>query len=131
MIDNLSKIMVSTKCIDELKKIVDYDILVSLSCNYENINSNIKLLSSYGIENMDELFINKYYIFVEEPEKLVKKFSKYNIPVFIQIINNDCNAIDTIMLKRVDLSLFFFRIFIFILICIPGFCSFYVIKYFL
>ena len=97
MIDNLSKIMVSTKCIDELKKIVDYDILVSLSCNYENKNSNIKLLSSYGIENMDELFINKYYIFVEEPEKLVKKFSKYNIPVFIQIINNDCNAIDTIM----------------------------------
>lgn len=97
MIDNLSKIKVSTKCIDELKKSLDYDTLISLASNYNNINDNIKLLYSYGIENMDELFLNKYYIFVEETEKLVKKFAKYNIPVFIQIINNDCNAIDSII----------------------------------
>ena len=97
MIDNLSKIRVSTKCINKLKEIVSFDTLVSLSNNYENINCNIRLLSSYGIENMDELFLNKYYIFIEKTENLAKKFSKYNIPVFIQIINNDCNAIDNIM----------------------------------
>lgn len=97
MINNLSKILVSEKCIDRLEKSLDHDILISLSNNYKNINDNIKLLSSYGIENMDELFFNKYYIFVEETEKLAKKFAKYNIPVFVQIINNDCNAIDSII----------------------------------
>mgnify|MGYP004545541683 CR=1 FL=1 len=97
MIDNLSKIRVSTKCIKELEKIIDYDTLVSLANNYENINCNIRLLSSYGVEDMDELFLNKYYIFTEKTEKIAKKFAKYNIPVFVQIINNDCNAIDSIM----------------------------------
>lgn len=46
---------------------------------------------------MNNLFLNKYYIFILKTEELVKKFSKYNIRVFVQIINNDINAINKIL----------------------------------
>lgn len=97
MIDDLNEINVSKKCLEALKQNLDYDTLVSIAFNKNIINENIKLLNSYGIENMDDLFLNKYYIFILKPEELVKKFSKYNIPVFVQIINNDINAIDKIL----------------------------------
>lgn len=97
MINDLNEINVSKKCLETLKKTFDYDTLVSLALNKDIINKNIKLLDSYGIENVDELFFNKYYIFILKTEELTKKFSKFNIPVFVQIINNDINAIDKIL----------------------------------
>ena len=97
MINDLKNINVSKKCLETLINNNDYDTLVSLSINKDIINENIRLLDSYGVENIDELFLNKYYIFVLKTEELVKKFSKFNIPVFIQIINNDLNAIDKIL----------------------------------
>lgn len=97
MIENINKINVSKNCIEKLRDTLSYDELISIDSNYEIINNNIKLLQSYGIENMDELFLNKYYIFIEKTETLAKRFSKYNIPVYVQIINNDFSAIDEIM----------------------------------
>lgn len=97
MIENINKINVSKNCIEKLKNSLSYDELISIDSNYEIINNNIKLLQSYGIENMDELFLNRYHIFIEKTETLAKRFSKYNIPVYVQIINNDFSAIDEIM----------------------------------
>lgn len=97
MLDNLYKINISEECIDNLKNLVNNDILISLASNYEIINDNIKLLYSYGISNMEDLFLNKYFIFVKKTEDLVKKFSEFNIPVFIQMINEDCNMIDEML----------------------------------
>jgi len=97
MIDNLSKINVNPESIERIKSFLNNDILISLSSNYEKVNSNIRLFLSYGIEDIDELFINKYYAFLEDTNVLIKKFAKFNIPVFIEIINNDCNAIDDIL----------------------------------
>lgn len=97
MLDNLSKIEVNPESIEKIKSFLNNNVLISLASNYEKVNSNIRLFLSYGIEDIDELFINKYYAFLEDTNVLIKKFEKFNIPVFIEIINNDCNAIDDIL----------------------------------
>lgn len=97
MNDDLNKLNLSNRCLDIIKNTFDYDTLASIAINHEIVNDNIKLLTSYGIINIDDLFVEKYYIFILKTEELVKKFSKYNIPVFVQIINNDFNAIDKIL----------------------------------
>lgn len=96
MINDLNCLNVSEKCKNKLMEKEDYDTLYSIAFNKDVVNNNLKLFNSYGIENLEELFLNKPYIFIINTEKLVKKFSKFNIPVFVQIINNDFNAIDKI-----------------------------------
>ncbi len=97
MMNNLEKIKVSNDCINNICKLVDSDVILSINNNYDLINKNIDLLQSYGIENIDEIFLNKYYIFLKETERLVKGFSKFNIPVLVNIINEDYNTIDEIL----------------------------------
>lgn len=96
MINDINRLNISEECKNKLMEKEDYDILYSIAFNKDVVNNNLKLLSSYGIENLEKLFLNKPYIFIMNTEKLVKKFSKFNIPVFVQIINNDFNAIDKI-----------------------------------
>lgn len=54
------------------------------------------MLKSYGLKDIDRFFIEKNYILMIKSELLAKKFSKFNIPVFMEIINNDYSAIDKI-----------------------------------
>ncbi|CDA80790.1 unknown [Clostridium sp. CAG:594] len=94
--DDLKKINISKECLEVVKNTFDYDTIVSLAYNYENINNNIKMLKSYGLKDIDRFFIEKNHIFLIKSELLAKKFSKFNIPVFMEIINNDYSAIDKI-----------------------------------
>ena len=91
--DDLKKINISKECLEVVKNTFDYDTIVSLAYNYENINNNIKMLKSYGLKDIDRFFIEKNHIFLIKSELLAKKF---NIPVFMEIINNDYSAIDKI-----------------------------------
>ena len=94
--DDLKKINISKECLEVVKNTFDYDTIVSLAYNYENINNNIKMLKSYGLKDIDRFFIEKNHIFLIKSELLAKKFSKFNIPEFMEIINNDYSAIDKI-----------------------------------
>ena len=94
--DDLKKINISKECLEVVINTFDYDTIVSLAYNYENINNNIKMLKSYGLKDIDRFFIEKNHIFLIKSELLAKKFSKFNIPFFMEIINNDYSAIDKI-----------------------------------
>lgn len=96
MINDFNKLNVSKACLETIKNTFDYDRLVSIAYNVDIINTNIKMLKSYGIEDVEELFMEKDYIFLLKNEDLAKKFSKFNIPEFVKIINNDYSALDKI-----------------------------------
>lgn len=70
--------------------------LLSLACNYQKVKENIEYLKSYGINNITDLLINRTDIFLKSKEELAKAFTKVNIPVFVNILNNDYNIIDEI-----------------------------------
>ena len=52
--DDLKKINISKECLEVVKNTFDYDTIVSLAYNYENINNNIKMLN----------FLNLIYLFL-------------------------------------------------------------------
>lgn len=96
MIDNIDLIGVEEETINEMMENLGYDGVLALACNYKLVKKNIELLKSFGIKNINELLINRDYIFLNDTEQLVKGFSKFNIPVLVDLINEDYNVIDEI-----------------------------------
>lgn len=95
--NNIEKIDVSSDIKDRLIDNLNYDVLLSLSCNYEAVNENINLLKEFKINDIGELLLYKPSIFLIDKEILIKKFSKYNIPVLVNLINEDYEVIDEIL----------------------------------
>ena len=52
------------------------------------------MLKSYGIKNINELILNRHYIFLKGKEKLSLEFSKFDIKIFVALINEDYTTID-------------------------------------
>ena len=97
MMENLEKINVSIDCMSRVCELVNPDVVISINNNYELINKNIELLRSYGIENIDEIFLNKHDMFLKETEQISKAFSNFNIPALVSIINEDYSVIDEVL----------------------------------
>lgn len=96
MINDLYNINLPKKILKKIYDNIDHNIVLSLSINHQLVNDNIDLLKSYGIVNINELFSNKCEIFMLDTQNIVKKFSKFNIPVIVSLINKDINVIDEI-----------------------------------
>ena len=94
MIQDIELIGVDKEVIDELIDKLDYSDVLNLACNYEIVKNNIDLLKSLGVKNIDDLLINRSSLFLEKSEKLRKKFSEFNIPVFVNLINMDYTVVD-------------------------------------
>lgn len=97
MIENMLLIGLSDEFVDELIDKIGYDRVLNLACNYKKVKKNIDLLKSFGIKDINELMINRSYLFLEETDVLLKKFSQFNIPVVVELINEDLNVIDEII----------------------------------
>ena len=97
MIENMLLIGICDEFIDELIDKIGYDRVLNLACNYEKVKKNRDLLKSFGIKDIDNLMIKRSHLFLEEPEILLKKFSQFNIPVVVELINDDVNVIDEII----------------------------------
>ena len=97
MIENMLLIGISDEFIDELIDKIGYDRVLIFACNYEKVKKNRDLLKSFGIKDIDNLMIKRSHLFLEEPEILLKKFSQFNIPVVVELINDDVNVIDEII----------------------------------
>lgn len=89
MIDFLRNIDISTETIDKIEKQNNDSILYDLSCNEEDCIKIINYFKNLGINNIDELLIYEIDIFKLSFEDIVKKFSNFNIPAFVKIINDD------------------------------------------
>ena len=71
-------------------------VLYNLSCIKDDCLKIINYLKELGIINIDELLLYELNLFYLDFEDVVKKFSKFNIPVFVDLINNDFTAIENI-----------------------------------
>ena len=94
MIENIKLIGLDENTIEEMYNTLGYDIVLSFACNYETVQKNINLLKSFGVNNIKQLLLNRENIFLMNNEELLKKFSKYNIPSLVNLINNDYTVVD-------------------------------------
>ena len=53
-------------------------------------------MKEMGLTCIDELLINRIDLFLSSFDKFVKKLSKFNIPVLVQLTNTDYATIDII-----------------------------------
>ena len=93
MIDFLKRCNISTYTIKELSKKYSSQ-LFNLNCNQDECIKVIEYLREIGINNVEELLINKIHLFYETKEDLIKLFSKHNILDLVQRINADYNEVD-------------------------------------
>ena len=74
-----------------------YDAVLNLACNHELVKKNIELLKSFGISNIEALLLNRDSIFLQDNQKLLKSFAKFNVAAFVNLINNDYTMIDELI----------------------------------
>ena len=98
MIDFLKEVGISKRTIKEIESNNTNSSLFDLSCNNINCLKIVLYLKEIGILNIDNLLINKIDLFKMDYQELVKKFSKFNIPVFISLVNDDIEVIENIYL---------------------------------
>lgn len=96
MIDFLKKANISDEVILSIMNNYNDAILYNLSCNADNCLEIINYLKELNIEVIDELLLNRIDLFLNTKEDIVKKFSKYNIPLVVDLINDDYVTIDKI-----------------------------------
>lgn len=96
MIDNLDKLKFNKEELEYIKDNLNYDTLVNVSFNYELVNSNIELLNSIGLTDLEDIFVTFTEFFLNDKEVNLKKFSKFNISALVSLINEDFTVFNEI-----------------------------------
>lgn len=68
--------------------------LFNLNCNQKECMKIIELFRELGINNIDDLLINRIEIFFETRKDLEEMFLQHNIPDLVKRINDDYMEID-------------------------------------
>lgn len=96
MIDFLKKTNINEDILIEIIKNNNPSALSSLSINEEECVKIINYMKEIGLTCIDELLINRIDLFLSSFDKFIKKLSKFNIPVLVQLVNTDYATIDII-----------------------------------
>lgn len=96
MIDFLKKTNINEDILIEIIKNNNPSALSSLSINEEECVKIINYMKEIGLACIDELLINRIDLFLSSFDKFIKKLSKFNIPVLVQLVNTDYATIDII-----------------------------------
>ena len=96
MIDFLKKANIKDDILIEIIKNNNPSSLSSLSVNEDECLKIINYMKNIGFTCIDELLINRLNIFLSSFDKFIKKLSKFNIPVLVQLVNTDYATIDII-----------------------------------
>ena len=96
MIDFLKKTNINEDILIEIIKNNNPSALSSLSINEEECVKIINYMKEIGLVCIDELLINRIDLFLSSFDKFIKKLSKFNIPVLVQLVNTDYATIDII-----------------------------------
>lgn len=96
MIDFLKDANITDKTIIEMMKNNNEASLFNLSCNDEDAIQIINYMRGTGITNIDELLIYRIDIFFLTFEQFIKRLSKFNVPVLVNLINENYANIDII-----------------------------------
>ena len=96
MIDFLKDVNISDDVIKKIEENNNQSSLYDLNLNDDNCIQIIKYLKELGVYNIDLLLINELDIFKLTFNEFVKKIKRFNIPNFVQAINNDYVTIEEI-----------------------------------
>ena len=96
MIDFLKKINIKEDVLIEIIKNNNPSSLSSLSVNEDECLKIINYMKEIGLTCIDDLLINRIDVFLSSFDKFIKKLSKFNIPVLVQLVNTDYATIDII-----------------------------------
>lgn len=96
MIDFLKKTNINEDILIKIIKNNNPSALSSLSINEEECIKIINYMKEIGLTCIDELLINRIDLFLSSFDKFIKKLSKFNIPVLVQLVNTDYATIDII-----------------------------------
>ncbi len=96
MIDFLKKTNINEDILIEIIKNNNPSALSSLSINEDECIKIINYMKEIGFTCIDELLINRIDLFLSSFDKFIKKLSKFNIPVLVQLVNTDYATIDII-----------------------------------
>ena len=72
------------------------EIPVQHAPNQEECIKIIEYLRKIGITCINELLIYEIDLFKKDLDYIIKKISKFNIPVFVNIVNDEYTAIENI-----------------------------------
>ena len=95
MIDFLNE-CVDINTINEIKNNNNENILSDIECNKEDCLKIINYFKELGITCIDNLLIYELDVFKYPFDEIIKKFGKFNIPMFVSVINDDYAAIENI-----------------------------------
>ena len=96
MIDFLKDANITDDTIIEIMKNNNEASLFNLSCNDEDAIQIINYMRGIGITNNDELLIYRIDIFFITFEQFIKRLSKFNVPILVNLINDNYANIDII-----------------------------------
>lgn len=98
MIENIVLTGIRQELIDDMIERLGYNEVLNLACNYDKVKKNIEFFQTLGIQCVDDLLLNRDYIFLKSVDEIAKKFSKFNVPVIIDLINTDYTVIDEVFM---------------------------------
>ena len=98
MIEYIALAGISDELRDKMIDNLGYDSVLNLACNYELVKNNISLFRQLGIEDVDNLLLNKDYVFLKDTREIFNKFTNFNLNEIINLINNDFDAIDVVFM---------------------------------
>ena len=96
MIDFLKKANINDEILVEIIKNNNSSALSSLVINEDECLKIIEYMKNIGFTCIDDLLINRIDLFLSSINKFIKKLSKFNIPVFVELVNTDYAIIDII-----------------------------------
>ena len=97
MIQDIELIGVGKNLIEKLMKNLEYDEVLCLACNHENVKKIIDFFKNIGIRNIDELLLNRYYIFLKDSDSIINKFDNIDLVNIVLKINDSYEYIDEII----------------------------------
>lgn len=96
MINFLKEANISDEVIIEILKNNNEGSIFNLSCNEDDAIKIINYMREIGITNIDNLLIYRIDIFILIFKQFIKRISRFNIPVLVNLINEDYTNIDII-----------------------------------
>ena len=97
MIQDIELIGVGKDLIENLMNNLEYDEVLCLACNHENVKKIIDFFKIIGIQNIDELLLNRYYIFLKDSDSIINKFDNIDLVNIVLKINDSYEYIDEII----------------------------------
>ncbi len=94
MIDFLNKVEFTDETIKEIEDNCPDVILNMIIEQKKLVMANIEYLKSIGIENVEEIFIKYFEIFLMDHSSFIEIFEKYDRKDLIEYLKNNINVIE-------------------------------------